>query len=347
VCKDLRYLDDRPVFDEDRRAADAFNRGGLEEERAERRRIREETNAKHDRNMKAFQEMVDNARREKAAREAMQAEDKFTKETDPVETEQQRIERTQQKWKEEHADEIKDDMKEYAERCLANERAGKGGDTATPAAPAESAEPAAAEEEATDTAAADEESTTNSGKEVDNRKLVYEDIWDDVPPLAPRGAAEATAASDRAGGSAEDKAAPEVFMPWATGSAGATGLDDLPVPSAAVERRMAELQRQRQENKKTPAAKAEEAEAAAGGTTWYSKYAEKVQQVEAQVEKAKLGFAPPPRKPASAGITEVAPGATPASQVPPAVVAANAAVATTSAAAQAEGEDGGELDEMD
>merc|ERR1719336_3415313 len=92
VCKELKYLDDRPVFPEDRRAADAFNRGGLEEERAERRRIREENAAKHDANMKAFNDMIEAARRQKREKDAMRAEDKFD-DTDPVESPERRMRR--------------------------------------------------------------------------------------------------------------------------------------------------------------------------------------------------------------------------------------------------------------
>eukprot|EP00490_Sorites_sp_Unknown_P018407 CAMPEP_0114668024 /NCGR_PEP_ID=MMETSP0191-20121206/35579_1 /TAXON_ID=126664 /ORGANISM="Sorites sp." /LENGTH=195 /DNA_ID=CAMNT_0001920123 /DNA_START=270 /DNA_END=857 /DNA_ORIENTATION=+ len=165
VCENLKYLDDRPVFPEDRRAAEAFNRGGLEEERAERRRIKEEESAKHERNMKAFQDMIENVRREKRERDSMREEDKYTNASDPVISTEQRMRQQVERWKEEHADEIKDDAREHAERCLSADDRTK--DLETPRSGGEDVENVQSERL--------EEKECSK----DNRKLVYEDIWDD------------------------------------------------------------------------------------------------------------------------------------------------------------------------
>lgn len=66
----LKYLDDRPVFVDDRRNAEAFARGGLEEERKERALIAEEKRKKDEANRKAFSDMIKKAREEKRQAEA-------------------------------------------------------------------------------------------------------------------------------------------------------------------------------------------------------------------------------------------------------------------------------------
>jgi len=260
------------------------------------------------------------------------------------------------------------------------------------AAPPEPA-PAPAEEEKRpcDKATADTESTTNRGKEVtekvDNRKLVYEDIWDEPPPLEQqpssiassraaaaaeaedgtadffepaetfqgarpglvfktgsrglgyyRDALQAASAGDSTGSSAAAKEPADVFLPWASGTG---GLDDLPVPTAAVERRMAELRAAKEEQKQKGQAAPEAT--APKGASWYTKYAEKKQEVEAHLEKTKATFAPPARRPGGAGISEVtlaAPEAVPAAAEAPTPAPSSAkATTTTKAADPAEGAD--------
>merc|ERR1719231_2006282 len=50
-CKALSYLDDRPIFEEERKATGAWAVGGLPAEREERRRQREEKDLAHRRNL--------------------------------------------------------------------------------------------------------------------------------------------------------------------------------------------------------------------------------------------------------------------------------------------------------
>ena len=70
----LNYLDDRPVFKDDRRTAEAFGRGGVEAEREERKKMKAEKDQAHEDYHRNFKAMMMKARQEKAEADALAKE---------------------------------------------------------------------------------------------------------------------------------------------------------------------------------------------------------------------------------------------------------------------------------
>ncbi|KAL0485572.1 dynein assembly factor dnaaf1 [Acrasis kona] len=68
TCKELTYLDNMPVFEEERRTAEAWGRGGVEEERKEREKIAQEIREKERRNFEALEDLLREARLKKESR---------------------------------------------------------------------------------------------------------------------------------------------------------------------------------------------------------------------------------------------------------------------------------------
>eukprot|EP00397_Hematodinium_sp_SG-2012_P015373 GEMP01015653.1.p1 GENE.GEMP01015653.1~~GEMP01015653.1.p1 ORF type:complete len:632 (+),score=135.16 GEMP01015653.1:71-1966(+) len=179
----LSYLDDRPVFKEEHRWAQAFNRGGIEEEREERKTIKQEERDAQQRNMDYFRRMIKQARKEKEERSAMRTQDKFTDSTDPVESPDARMDRLQKEWETKNASELQDDAKAYAKKCLEAETRRLEGEyphTNAPVQQARSAPVAAAHSDASEKGTEEKEEGVIATKQ-DTRSLRYDDIWDDEP----------------------------------------------------------------------------------------------------------------------------------------------------------------------
>lgn len=69
-------MDDRPVFEEDRRRAEAYARGGMDEERKEMAIIKKEKSDKHWANHEAFTLMIEKARKDKKEKKETKEEKK-------------------------------------------------------------------------------------------------------------------------------------------------------------------------------------------------------------------------------------------------------------------------------
>ena len=78
--KEIRYIDDRPVFDDEKRFALAFAKGGYEEEKKERENYRREQREKEEKRIKDFYNMIHpNENQEKNKKKKMSEEEREKK----------------------------------------------------------------------------------------------------------------------------------------------------------------------------------------------------------------------------------------------------------------------------
>jgi len=71
-CPNLRHLDDRPVFEDERRCCTAWFEGGVEGERRQRLQIKKEKQAKQEANHAVFAKLMRDARIKKQAQKQLQ-----------------------------------------------------------------------------------------------------------------------------------------------------------------------------------------------------------------------------------------------------------------------------------
>ncbi|TPX68576.1 hypothetical protein SpCBS45565_g03066 [Spizellomyces sp. 'palustris'] len=80
----LTYLNDRPVFDKERLAVEAWARGGIEAEREERRRQKDEEKKEHERSFEALRKLQDDARARRRERYGEEEEPAFSPEVEKL-----------------------------------------------------------------------------------------------------------------------------------------------------------------------------------------------------------------------------------------------------------------------
>lgn len=303
--KNLKYLDDRPVFEDDRRAAEAFNRGGLEEERNERKKIREEKANQHKRNMDLFNQMIENSRREARERKEMRAEDKYTDDTDPVESREKRIKRLHQEWEEKNPELLVNEVDEICKKKLEQEREGERRKAQSVSGDASSSADTAAPEDTEDSVPPlsskdGDDEKDGEKKPEDNRKLVYEDIWDDAPSPWSR-----TPLKQELPTTPQLNETPENFKPWVGPGKAMADLSEEEITRRAIERKKAAeanekaqgiFKPQRQKPAMTEQRAQELAdeeqkaiEEIAGDDfkpNWYSRYREKAGAIEREINSA-------------------------------------------------------------